>query len=114
MSIRAPAQLALCVGGTSLTSTSTRREMLTAHTSRRGGIIALWAMPPIGAGGGISSLIATPTFQSANGVNFGARAVPDVSALADEYTGFAVTWDRLLVEGNPGGYVIGGTTWRRR
>jgi len=103
--------LALCVGGTSLTSnTNGAGNAYRAYEQAWGNNSRSGNAPPIGAGGGISSYIATPTFQSANGVNFGARAVPDVSALADEYTGFAVYLGSFASEGNPGGYVIGGTS----
>jgi len=54
--------------------------------------------------------ISTPTFQSNNGVNLGARAVPDVSALADEQTGFAVYLGTFASQGTAGLYVVGGTS----
>jgi subtilase family serine protease len=40
-----------------------------------------------GSGGGISHYESTPAFQSSNGVNFGARSIPDVSMDADPTTG---------------------------
>jgi subtilase family serine protease len=46
-------------------------------------------------GGGVSTQFGTPTFQSSNGVNFGARSIPDVSAVADQFTSVSVfsSWD---------------------
>jgi subtilase family serine protease len=44
-----------------------------------------------GSGGGVSSYLATPAFQSNNGVNFGARAIPDVALDADPATGVMIT-----------------------
>jgi subtilase family serine protease len=41
-------------------------------------------------GGGVSSVFATPTFQSSNGVNLGHRSIPDVSMVADPVTGVSL------------------------
>ncbi|MDR3618456.1 MAG: S53 family peptidase [Paludisphaera borealis] len=67
----------VAVGGTSLNTASIK--------GRYGNEIG-WN----GSGGGISQYEATPSFQSSNGVNFGARSVPDVSWLADPNTGVLV------------------------
>jgi subtilase family serine protease len=103
--------LALCVGGTSLTSnTNGAGNAYRAYEQAWGSNPNSGNAAPQGAGGGISSYIATPTFQSNNGVNFGARSVPDVSALADPYTGFLVYLGTFAGGGTPGGYIFGGTS----
>ncbi len=67
----------VAVGGTSLTALSTRGT----YGSESG-----WS----GSGGGISDYEAVPSYQSSNGVNFGARSIPDVSMDADPNTGVYV------------------------
>jgi hypothetical protein len=54
-------------------------------------------------GGGVSTQFTTPTFQSSNGVNFGNRSVPDVSAVADQLTTVSVynSWDEAINRGSP-------------
>jgi subtilase family serine protease len=57
------------------------------------------------SGGGVSLFEAVPSYQSSNGVNFGARSIPDVSMDADLNTGVYV-YDSPL-----GGYLlVGGTS----
>jgi subtilase family serine protease len=43
-----------------------------------------------GGGGGVSKYESTPAFQSSNGVNYGARSIPDVSMDANPNTGVLV------------------------
>src|SRR5262249_45994662 len=60
-----------------------------------------------GSGGGVSQFEPTPAYQSNNGVNFGARATPDVSMDADPNTGVLVI-DQYDF---PGRYIlVGGTS----
>jgi hypothetical protein len=60
-----------------------------------------------GSGGGVSQFEPTPAYQSNNGVNFGARATPDVSMDADPNTGVLVI-DQYDF---PGHYIlVGGTS----
>ena len=58
-----------------------------------------------GSGGGVSQFETTPSFQSANGVNFGMRSTPDVSMLADPNTGVFV-----LDSFDGGLFEVGGTS----
>jgi subtilase family serine protease len=61
----------------------------------------------VGSGGGVSKYEAVPSYQSSNGVNYGARSIPDVSMDADLATGVYVkdSYDA------PGGYLkVGGTS----
>jgi subtilase family serine protease len=82
------------VGGTSLYTASTR-----GIYARENG----WS----GSGGGISQVEPTPAYQSANGVSFGARSIPDISTIADPATGVAII-DQYDF---PGEFVdIGGTS----
>jgi subtilase family serine protease len=60
----------------------------------------------IGSTGGTSLYETTPSFQSNNGVNFGARSTPDVSWLADPNTGVWVI-DTL---DSPNNFLVGGGT----
>jgi subtilase family serine protease len=86
----------LAVGGTGLYLASARG---------RYGFETAWGdLSGFGAGGGgVSTQIATPTFQSSNGVNFGHRSVPDVSAVADQLTSVSVynSWDAARNGGSP-------------
>ncbi len=62
-------------------------------------------------GGGTSTYFAAPTFQSANGVTYGTRAIPDVSLIADPVTAVSI-YDSLDVSTqypNPWG-ATGGTS----
>jgi subtilase family serine protease len=80
--------LVICVGGTSLTTTSTQQyssEVVWNDLSTEQGA----------TGGGVSSYWALPSYQPAslvtpNGGSATARNVPDVAAVADPYTGYAV------------------------
>jgi subtilase family serine protease len=84
----------VAVGGTSLH---------TASIKGRYGSEAGWS----GSGGGISEYEATPSYQSDNGVDYGARSIPDVSWLADPNTGVLII-DSLDA---PGFFLqIGGTS----
>jgi len=60
-------------------------------------------------GGGYSSTFASPLFQSNNGVNFVTRTIPDVSAIADPYTGVSVYDSFGIGNGNPWS-TVGGTS----
>lgn len=64
----------VAVGGTSLYTASARG----AYGNEVG-----WS----GSGGGTSQYFSTPSYQSSNGVNYGARSTPDVSIVADPNTG---------------------------
>lgn len=76
----------VAVGGTSLYTASARGaygsetawSKVTTRTGSEGG------------GGGVSKYEATPSYQSSNGVNYGARATPDVSMDANPNTGVLV------------------------
>jgi subtilase family serine protease len=58
-----------------------------------------------GSGGGISAFEPTPPYQFLNGVNFGARSIPDVALDADPNTGV------LVLSFDDGGYFgVGGTS----
>ena len=76
----------VAVGGTSLYTASARgaygSEAAWSKTTTRG--------VTSGGGGGVSLYESTPTYQSNNGVNFGARATPDVSMDANPNTGVLV------------------------
>jgi hypothetical protein len=61
-----------------------------------------------GSGGGVSSFIPEPSYQSQYG-NIGGRGAPDVSYNANPYTGFAV-YDSLAFQGSSGWMSIGGTS----
>jgi subtilase family serine protease len=106
--------LAICVGGTSLTSGVNGAGNYYRLYEQAWGLNSLSNnAPPEGAGGGCSSVITMPAFQTANltGICGGTqRAVPDVSALADPQTGFAVFLGTFAGEGTAGGYVFGGTS----
>jgi subtilase family serine protease len=104
----------ICVGGTSLTSIINGAGNYFRLYEQAWGLNSLSNnAPPEGAGGGCSSQIAMPAFQTANltGVCGGTnRAVPDVSALADPQTGFAVFLGTFAGPSGAGGYVFGGTS----
>jgi subtilase family serine protease len=82
----------VAVGGTSLATRSIRGAY---------GVEAGWS----GSGGGTSQFESVPSYQSNNGVNFGARSIPDVSMDADGNTG-------VFVLDTPGGgyFDVGGTS----
>ncbi len=64
-----------------------------------------------GGGGGLSTNFTPPTFQSANGVTYARRAIPDVSMIADPVTGVSY-YDSLDVTASapdPWG-AVGGTS----
>jgi hypothetical protein len=76
----------VAVGGTSLYTASARGAY---------GSETAWSKTVVrgvteGGGGGVSQYEATPAYQSANGVNFGARGTPDVSMDANPNTGVLV------------------------
>jgi subtilase family serine protease len=93
---------ALCVGGTRLLESATGFRAL---ESAWGG-----ATTAGGGGGGCSSQVAAPGFQTGFSTCGGARGVPDVAALADEYTGFLVYLGSNAGPAGAGGYVFGGTS----
>jgi len=94
--------LVTCVGGTSLTTTSTQQytgevvwnDLSNGHGSTGGGVSSFWALPNYQP----SSLV-TP-----NGGSSAARNVPDVGAVADPFTGYAV------YDATDGGWIIVGGT----
>jgi subtilase family serine protease len=94
----------LAVGGTGLYIASAR--------GRYGFETAWGGLSGFGAGGGgVSTQYATPTFQSTNGVNFGHRSIPDVSAIADPLTSVTVynSWDAGINNGSSW-FGVGGTS----
>lgn len=93
---------ALCVGGTRLLETATSFRNV---ESAWGG-----ATTSGGGGGGCSSQVTAPAFQSGFSTCGGARGVPDVAALADEYTGFLVYLGSNAGPAGAGGYIFGGTS----
>jgi hypothetical protein len=76
----------VAVGGTSLYTSSARgiygSETAWSKTTTRG--------VTSGGGGGVSKYEPTPSYQSSNGVNFGARSQPDISMDANPNTGVLV------------------------
>jgi subtilase family serine protease len=101
---------ALCVGGTSLLSNLIGGNAFRAVEGAWG--IETWSpnAPPTGGGGGCSAYISAPAFESGYSTCGIVRGVPDISALADEYTGFVV-----FLGSNAGGpgfccNIIGGTS----
>jgi hypothetical protein len=76
----------VAVGGTSLYTASARgaygSETAWSKVTTRSGTE--------GGGGGVSQYEPTPSYQSSNGVNFGARSQPDVSMVANPNTGVLV------------------------
>ncbi len=91
---------ALCVGGTRLLETTTSFRSV---ESAWGG-----ATTNGGGGGGCSMYVTAPAFQAGFSTCGGVRGVPDVAALADEYTGFIVYLGTSA--GGPGFFVFGGTS----
>ena len=92
----------VAVGGTTLTIDSSGN-----YISESG-----WSLgsdpgqPNSASGGGVSLYEPTPSFQSSNGVNYGARSIPDVSWLADPNIGVYIV-DTLDA---PGEILIAGGT----
>ena len=85
----------VAVGGTSLTLLGLKGQY---------GLESGWS----GSGGGVSQYESVPSFQSSNGVNNGARSIPDVSMDANPNTGVYV-YDSY--DGGPNGYYeVGGTS----
>ncbi len=85
----------MAVGGTSLTLLGLKGQY---------GLESGWS----GSGGGVSQYESVPSFQSSNGVNNGARSIPDVSMDANPNTGVYV-YDSY--DGGPNGYYeVGGTS----
>jgi subtilase family serine protease len=93
---------ALCVGGTRLLETATSFRNV---ESAWGGVTTSG-----GGGGGCSSQVGAPAFQAGFSTCGNARGVPDVAALADEYTGFVVYLGTNAGSGVAAGYVFGGTS----
>jgi subtilase family serine protease len=100
----------VAVGGTSLYT----RSFAGKYGSEIGWSLGSDAgAPNAGSTGGVSKYEATPSFQSNNGVNFGARSTPDVSWLADPNTGVWVI-DSLDVPGfvfEEGGTSLAAPMW---
>jgi len=86
----------VCVGGTSLFETST-----SFRASEAG-----WS----GSGGGCSTQISQPSWQSGVTPCSTARAMPDVAAIADPNTGVLVYISDSRIVVTPGLYIIGGTS----
>lgn len=84
-----------CVGGTHLNVNASLQR-----TTETG-----WS----GSGGGVSLFETTPSYQSANGVNFGARATPDIAADADPNTGVWIT-DTYDIPADSAVCCVGGTS----
>ena len=90
----------LGVGGTSLQYNATL-QAITSETVWNNG-------PGKGTGGGISSQLSRPPYQTTWNSN-SLRGIPDVSAVADPYTGGYVYF---TPPGSSGGwYNVGGTSW---
>ena len=83
------------VGGTSLQLSVS--EAITSETAWRG------------SGGGVSSYTPLPTYQNQT-VKTSGRNVPDVSYVADPYTGVSVYFTDPVSTANGGWYVFGGTS----
>ncbi len=62
-----------------------------------------------GSGGGISVYEPLPAFQSAFGLAYAGRAIPDVSYDADPASGFSV-YDTTRYQGQSGWFKVGGTS----
>ena len=95
--------LVTCVGGTSLTTSSTQQyvgevvwnDLSTGHGATGGGVSSYWALPTFQP-----SALVTP--NGGSGTN---RNVPDVAAVADPFTGYAV------YTASAGGWIeVGGTS----
>jgi len=91
---------ALCIGGTNL---------LTTAASFRN-VESAWGGPLTNGGGGCSSQIGAPSFEGALSTCGSARGVPDVSALADPYTGLVTYLGTFAAGGTAGFYIVGGTS----
>ncbi|HEY1757232.1 MAG TPA: S53 family peptidase [Bryobacteraceae bacterium] len=81
---------ALCIGGTSLLSNVVGGNAFRNIEGAWG--VETWSgnTPSVGGGGGCSAYIAEPAFEVGFSTCGAKRGVPDISALADEYTGFLV------------------------
>jgi subtilase family serine protease len=93
-----------CVGGTHLleTVTSYRNVESVWDESAYGGG---------GTGGGCSLYESEPAFQVGFSTCGSARGVPDIAAIADEYTGVLVYLGTNAASGSPAGlYIFGGTS----
>jgi subtilase family serine protease len=105
----------LCVGGTSLLTTATSFRNVEGAWGNE-----TWTgnEGSEGAGGGCSPYVSAPSFQSGYSTCGSGRGVPDVSALADPYTGFATYMGSNAAVGlgctptacPAGFYAIGGTS----
>jgi Pro-kumamolisin, activation domain/Fibronectin type III domain len=95
--------LVTCVGGTSLTTSSTQQyvgevvwnDLSSGHGATGGGVSSIWALPNYQP----SSLVTSNGGSSTN------RNVPDVGAVADPFTGYAV-----YNKSNGGWITVGGTS----
>jgi subtilase family serine protease len=95
----------VAVGGTSLYLASVKGKY--SYETAWGGVNGAGA-----GGGGVSSVFAAPTFQSANGVSYSGRAIPDVSAIADPITGVSYydSYDAAATNAGDPWNVVGGTS----
>ncbi len=105
----------IAVGGTSLSTTGTGGTTYGSETA--------WGGPQVftdpsgnkfyfskgAGGGGVSGTYGSPTFQSAGGVAFPNRTVPDLAAIADPYTGVAF-YDSYDSQGGNPWNIVGGTS----
>lgn len=80
----------LCVGGTSMLSNLIGGNAFRAVEAAWGSNTFSGNALPTGAGGGCSTYVASRSFETAFTTCGTKRGAPDVSALADEYTGFTV------------------------
>jgi subtilase family serine protease len=62
-----------------------------------------------GSGGGVSSIEPKPAYQTAYGLGFNSRAVPDVAYNGNPNSGFSV-YDTTPYNGQTGWFVLGGTS----
>jgi subtilase family serine protease len=94
----------IAVGGSSLYFSSVKGKY--ALETAWGGLSGAGA-----GGGGLSTNFAAPTFQTANGVGFAKRAIPDVSLIADPVTAVSVYDSLDTTVSAPSPWVgIGGTS----
>jgi subtilase family serine protease len=94
----------VCVGGTRLITSSA--SFRTAESAWGGSDTSG------GGGGGCSSFLTAPNFQSGFSTTAcgSARGVPDIAALADEYTGLIIYLGTFAGAGTAGYAVYGGTS----
>ncbi len=100
------------VGGTSLyTSNNSTGNAYQSETSWGGAVFDDFGdeFSKGSGGGGLSATFGSPTFQSANGVNYPNRSIPDLAAIADPYTGVSI-YDSYDAQGGDPWNQVGGTS----